>query len=193
MTTERKKRPRRPSERASKVEAAAQGISIPRLKAFIESKDGVVTEMAKDRDGLRGLGLERSDQTPLSRMTLVPRLQAIRFDFDGKRISAHDYASIVRVRAGKCGPRTSRAAREAATATAADRAHLVETLARTSTEAEAARVLGVTRSQLVKRVAAFGIERQEIDARRVQIATCQGCASRVLGTDAPKAPHTCGK
>lgn len=191
-TTKAKTTKKQPSAgRPPQVETLAGSIKLAQLREFIDKNEGVISSMVRDRQALRAIGLEAPGGRALSRMTLIPRLQAVKLRIDGQEMKAHDYATIVRVKAGKSGPRSSRAAQQAASATAEERAQVLDALARTTSVSEAARALNVPRHKLAKRISALGIEEEHIAARRTQIATCPACAAKTLGTDGPKQQHTC--
>ena len=190
-TTKAKTTKKQPSAGRPPQTEALAGIKLDQLRKFIDANKGVISAMVKDRQALRSIGLEVAGGRALSRMTLIPRLQGVKLRVDGEEMTAHDYATVVRVKAGKSGPRKSRAAQEAASATAEERARVLDALARTTSVSEAARALDMPRHKLAKRVSVLGIEEAHIDARRTQIATCPACAAKKLGTDGPKQQHTC--
>lgn len=184
--------------RAPTISSIASRADVEKVRELIDQHQGVASRMAKDRKGLRAAGLLDKGADGLSHMTLRPRLMAITLVIEGVKMTALDYATSVRVKFGKSGPRESpvaqqtvEAVRKAAAANAEERARVLDAMARTRSVSAAARALGMPRPKLVRHVVVLGIKDEHVEARRAEIATCPACAAKALGiADEPK-QHTC--
>ena len=160
------------SGRKATMPAELAKVDRAKLKALIDKHDGVVLSMVDDIVGLDAVGLEA--ERPLSRVTLGTRLNAIA-DFEGQP-TALIYANVIRVRAGKPGPRNAKEAKQTAADMEAERAKVVDVMARSVTKEAAAIVLGLrSRRRLNERVEELGIDGLDIEKRKREILTCPGC------------------